>query len=54
MNNLGKMYAGHTGLRLSAKKMQSLGWSAKQTLVDMYADAIKSLRGYVGTDTVRN
>lgn len=47
-----KMYASHTGLKLSAKKMQSLGWSAKQTLVDMYADAIKSLKESMNIDFV--
>lgn len=36
-------YAAHTGLRLSGKKLESLGWKPRQTLTDMYRDMLEDL-----------
>lgn len=36
-------YAARTGLRLSGKKLESLGWKPRQTLADMYRDMLEDL-----------
>lgn len=36
-------YAARTGLRLSGKKLENLGWKPRQTLVDMYRDMLEDL-----------
>lgn len=36
-------YAARTGLRLSGKKLENLGWKPRQTLVDMYRDMLEEL-----------
>ena len=31
-------YGAHTGLRLSGKKLEALGWKPEKSLADMYRD----------------
>ncbi len=36
-------YAAYTGLRLSGKKLERLGWKPEQTLVEMYRDMLEDI-----------
>lgn len=38
-------YAAHTGIRLSAEKIMSLGWRPEKSLVQMYRDILKDMEG---------